>query len=772
MIGLSDQRARRLREHLAVPLFRNGYSLVASTVATSILGVLFWGIAARHSSTAELGVDAALISAMTLIANVSHVNLTTALNRFVPALGEGAGRFIAGSYLVAGGLTAVAAAVFVFGVRAWAPSLSALADSPQFAVAFVVSTVAWVLFQLQDSALTGLRRGTTVLASNLAYAAVKVGLLVALVSYAPSHGIFAAWVLPLVPAVLIVNWRVFTRFVPRHVADAPQSEDRVGPTKIARYVAADYSASMLWRATLHALPLLGLWLAGVEATAYLHVALTITYALYLASQNMGMALITEAARDPAGVHRYARQALTRTLMLGVPIVAVAVVAAPAFLQVFGADYAREASTLLRLLAASAIPFAVVVTFMSIVRVQKRMRALLVLSAAMSLPALVGIVATVPHVGVVGVGCAWLATQVAVAGILVATELRPLWLPYLNGARLTAAAAPLRVLISRTRRRRLEAEVGEVLASTERRWTMTSVAANGHDVAVAVVEADGRAPVAVLRVACNATGASTLGRHRRALDTIAGLDALDGWRTLVPTVLAAGDHHGRPWVMEERLAGRDGRTLVDAHELPALVADATDVISTLHHATAAETLVDDDTFARWVVTPLEVIASMLPSRRGDLVDRSNLARLGDELHLDLAGRTICTSFTHGDYWLGNLLIGRADGRPRVTGILDWDQAAQGDPSAVDPMHLVLSTRCLRRRQPLGASVVDLLDRHAWEPWEQRLLTRTTGDSGIGSWRTLLLVTWIHHIHANLIKADRYKRARVWTAANVERVVIAL
>ena len=102
MIGLSDQRSRQLRAHLAVPLFRNGYSLVASTVATSILGVLFWGIAARHSSAAELGVDAALISAMTLIANVSHVNLTTALNRFVPSSGDGAGRLIAGSYLVAG----------------------------------------------------------------------------------------------------------------------------------------------------------------------------------------------------------------------------------------------------------------------------------------------------------------------------------------------------------------------------------------------------------------------------------------------------------------------------------------------------------------------------------------------------------------------------------------------------------------------------------------------------------------------------------------------
>jgi aminoglycoside phosphotransferase (APT) family kinase protein len=276
-------------------------------------------------------------------------------------------------------------------------------------------------------------------------------------------------------------------------------------------------------------------------------------------------------------------------------------------------------------------------------------------------------------------------------------------------------------------------------------------------------------VAVLRVAINATGASTLARHRRALDTIAGLKGLDGWRPLVPAVLAAGEVDGRPWVLEERLRGRDGRTLVDHRELPVLVADATDAICALHRATAAEVRVGDDLFGRWVRTPLEEIARLLRTRRTDLIDRSSLVRLGDELHRDLVGRSVSTSFTHGDYWLGNLLV---DETPRVQGILDWEQADAEVPSAVDVMHLVLSTRCLHRRQPIGAAVVELLDHDAWEPWEQRVLARTTGDSGIGSGRTLLLITWIRHVYANLVKADRYKRARCWAAANVDRVVMAL
>jgi aminoglycoside phosphotransferase (APT) family kinase protein len=344
------------------------------------------------------------------------------------------------------------------------------------------------------------------------------------------------------------------------------------------------------------------------------------------------------------------------------------------------------------------------------------------------------------------------------------------LPYLDDARLTSAVVRVRAVASRPRRRHIAAAVGEVITATDPRWTTTSVAANDHDVAVAILEAP-QAPLVVLRVACTATGAGALTRHRRALETLAGLDALEDWRVLVPAVLATGDHHGHPWLIEERLAGRDGRVLVDDRQLPALLDVASDAIATLHRGTATETRVDDAAFARWVVTPLEAIASLLPSRRGDLIDKSNLARLGDELHFELAGRTISTSFTHGDYWLGNLLVDRAGG-PRVTGILDWDRAAQQDPSAVDTMHLVLSTRCLRRRQPIGAAVVDLLDHDAWEPWERRLLARTTGDSGIGSSRTLLLVTWLHHIYANLTKADQYKRARLWAALNVERVVMAL
>ena len=59
---------------------------------------------------------------------------------------------------------------------------------------------------------------------------------------------------------------------------------------------------------------------------------------------------------------------------------------------------------------------------------------------------------------------------------------------------------------------------------------------------------------------------------------------------------------------------------------------------------------------------------------------------------------------------------------------------------------------------------------WKPWERHLLGESAmPEHELAAPRTLVLVTWLHHISANLAKAERYRRARVWRAANVDRVL---
>ena len=58
----------RLTAHLRDPLYRNGYALVLSSAATSVLGILYWVLAARLYSTAVIGVNSALLSALSFLA--------------------------------------------------------------------------------------------------------------------------------------------------------------------------------------------------------------------------------------------------------------------------------------------------------------------------------------------------------------------------------------------------------------------------------------------------------------------------------------------------------------------------------------------------------------------------------------------------------------------------------------------------------------------------------------------------------------------------------
>src|SRR4051794_34525093 len=78
----------RLRDHLAEPFSRNAYALILNTGVTGALGVVFWFLAARYYSDADVGRGSALISAMTLLASIVGINLTGTLSHFLPRAGR------------------------------------------------------------------------------------------------------------------------------------------------------------------------------------------------------------------------------------------------------------------------------------------------------------------------------------------------------------------------------------------------------------------------------------------------------------------------------------------------------------------------------------------------------------------------------------------------------------------------------------------------------------------------------------------------------------
>jgi O-antigen/teichoic acid export membrane protein len=419
-------RTRRLAVHLRLPLHRNGYALVASTLATSGLGFFYWAIAARRYSPAHVGVNAALITTMMFLTNFASLNFTDVLNRFVPVSGARTTRLVRWSYTVALALGGAAATVFMLGLalNLWGKSFTEVLHGPVLGITFVVATMLWVVFVLQDAVLVGLRRASYVLTENALYGIAKIVLLVVLASVAPTNGIFLSWTAPLLVVVVAINLLLFGRFLPEHAREPVEAAEEVARNHVTRFLVADYIASMLWTATIWLLPVLVLATKGKSASAYAYISWTICYTLYLVSRNMGMALTTEGARDPARLAEHTRATLLGTGRIVVPGALVLFAGAPWFLEIFGAEYAKHATGLMRLLALSTIPALVPLTFVSVARVQRRLRAMVVVSAATTVPVLVLAPILLHTSGLAGAGLAWLIVQTAVAVVLLAGELRP------------------------------------------------------------------------------------------------------------------------------------------------------------------------------------------------------------------------------------------------------------------------------------------------------------------------------------------------------------
>ncbi|MEA2503229.1 MAG: hypothetical protein QOG36_272, partial [Actinomycetota bacterium] len=89
-VSLALAPLRRLREDWRDPLLRNGYALIINVGATSVLGLLYWVLAARLYSPAEVGVGNAAISLMQLLAGIGgQLTFAAALARFIPRAGGG-----------------------------------------------------------------------------------------------------------------------------------------------------------------------------------------------------------------------------------------------------------------------------------------------------------------------------------------------------------------------------------------------------------------------------------------------------------------------------------------------------------------------------------------------------------------------------------------------------------------------------------------------------------------------------------------------------------
>jgi O-antigen/teichoic acid export membrane protein len=402
-----------LRRELSVPLYRNAYALMANTAGNSLLGLLYWVLAARTFPDAAVGRGNALISLMMLVSTFTQLNWSGALIRFLPRAGRSARQMLVAAYVMATGLAAVvASAVMAYCHLARAPD-DALYVSGGVAVWFVVSTVAWSIFNLQDAALTGLRSAVWVPLENGLYGLVKLVLLVVVARTSLAEGVFASWTIPVIALLVPVNLLLFRRILPRHAVaepDAPPPGRRV----LARYMAGDYAAQAFSQMSSTFLPVLVVSLLGAAQGAYYLPAQTAFAAMGMLATAITSSLVVEAARDEQAAHRLARAMLRRICVLVLPAGTFVGLAAPWLLELFGSQYRAGATTVLQLMMLSLLPRVPVALYVTKCRLDNRTGMLALLQFTQAVLVVGGTAVFAPTAGLVAVGWSVVAAEVVPA----------------------------------------------------------------------------------------------------------------------------------------------------------------------------------------------------------------------------------------------------------------------------------------------------------------------------------------------------------------------
>ncbi|MET7691761.1 hypothetical protein ABZT06_27905 [Streptomyces sp. NPDC005483] len=403
------------------PVLRTGHLLAVGSLINSGFGFVFWIFATHWYDERTVGLSYSAISASLLLTGIGQLNLNDFLVRFVPAAGRRTRRLVLTCYAASTSFSLVVAVAFLAVVPVVAPRLEVLL-TPVTAVCFVVATAGYAVFVLQDGALTAVRRPGWVVGENVIFAVTKMLLLALGAALGLFSGILLSWAGALVVSLLVANFVLMGRAIPRHEQETKTTPP---PPRLLGYAAADWVGSLFRIASYTIPPLIVLNNLGAEQSAYFSVAWNVAYVPYLIARNMGTSLLAESMRGPERLVEHALRVLRHSGLLLAGVTVVLVGFAPQILSLFGAAYSAEGTMVLRLLALSALPNLLLSVAIDVARARRRLRWAVALQVAMCVMVLGLTKLLLPELGLVGAGVAWLVTQCVIAVFLLVSWSR--WL---------------------------------------------------------------------------------------------------------------------------------------------------------------------------------------------------------------------------------------------------------------------------------------------------------------------------------------------------------
>ena len=395
-------------------LFANAGYLMAIEVVNALLGFLFWAWAARLYQPAEVGTATAALSALALVSGIAGMGIGNGIVRFLPETRSGdllvntAFTFLWSVGLVIGGL-------FLIGLPVWSPSLLVLRHSNAATSGFVLFSATMTLNAAVRSVFLAHRRARYAFLHAAVVNLVRMPLLAVLAGLQTaglllSVGLGFGLALALSLVLLLPKMRPGYRFRPRL--------DLSILALIFPFSMGNHVAGLLAQSSRMLLPLAILETLGPVPSGHAYIAWMLGGFLTTPGLALATSAFAEGANAPRDSVRIIAKAALAALLLTCGAALFLAVLAPWLLLLYGRTYAQESTGLLRWLAAAGPLTVVVQLYFTHLRVQQRLRSLILGSGVIAVVALAISLWLMPRLGIVATGIGWTAANglVAVAGL--------------------------------------------------------------------------------------------------------------------------------------------------------------------------------------------------------------------------------------------------------------------------------------------------------------------------------------------------------------------
>ncbi|HEY7417629.1 MAG TPA: hypothetical protein VH593_20770 [Ktedonobacteraceae bacterium] len=404
-----------------IVLLANSGSLVGTTAITSLLGFVYWWIAARQFPAEAVGIASAAVSVMLLLGSVCTLGLGTLLITELPRRPSQATTLMSTALAITGGAGIIGGSLFIVAAPHISASLQPLINNGILDMLIFVAGVSLTSMTLVlDQALIGLLRGGLQLWRNALFAATKLLLLFVAGLYLLTKTgivIYVTWALGNLLALVSLLGFIRPQSYASLRAYLPDWKliRRLGKPALQHHV-----LNMTLQTPALLLPVLVTIILSATTNAWFYVAWMIANFVFVVPLALTTTLHAITSAQQSALRQKIRVTLGVAAITGILTNIPLQLATGQILEIFGHAYADQAAWCLRILAAGVFPLIIKNHFISICRIQDNITQAIRYLFPGGLLELVAAIAGAHFASLTGLSLGWLAAICIEALIMLPT----------------------------------------------------------------------------------------------------------------------------------------------------------------------------------------------------------------------------------------------------------------------------------------------------------------------------------------------------------------